>query len=59
MPDGADIPPRAIINIVSFTLLFNIVTMALAFAVIGGVAELSDLPRLADLVGVAFGFLDC
>jgi len=33
--------------------------MALAFAVIAGVAELTGLPRLADLFGVAFGFLDC
>lgn len=49
--------PVAVINIVLFSIMFNIMVMAISFAVISGVAHFQGLPALAGLFGTATGFL--
>lgn len=51
------ISPVAVINIVLFSVAFNIFIMAISFAILAGVAHFQNLPNLAQLFGMATGFL--
>lgn len=50
-------PPEAVVNIVFFALLFNLVTMAVGFAIVAGVASVRGQAGLVAVFAPAVGFL--
>lgn len=61
MADGSNvpttIPPVAVVNIVLFTHIFNIIILAVSFAVLAGVADFFGRPFFARLFASGAGFL--
>lgn len=52
------LPPKAVVNLVFFALIFNVFVMALGFAVVAGLANLTPAGNgLRGLFGPAAGFL--
>lgn len=51
------IPPVAVINLVLFSLAFNMLVMAISFAIIAGIAHFQGFVELSQLFGMATGFL--
>lgn len=57
MPDHL-LPPRAVVNLVFFALIFNVFIMALAFAIVAGLAHFTNAgSAVKGLFGPAAGFL--
>lgn len=51
------IPPVAVVNIVLFTIIFNIVILAVSFAVLSGISEFMGRSFFAGLFASGAGFL--
>jgi len=51
-------PPRAVVDLVFFALIFNVFIMALGFAIVAGLANFTDAGgAVRGLFGPASGFL--
>jgi hypothetical protein len=46
-----------VINLVLFSLAFNVLVMAISFAIIAGIANFLGIAELSQLFGMATGFL--
>lgn len=54
---SGDLPPRVVVNIVSYAIVFNIITMAAGFAIVAGAAVVLGRGDLATIFGAGTTFL--